>query len=63
MFSSLTDSNKSQNDYKLITFTGVKPGAGTKSKVYVILYGDNGNTDEQQLKRDDSSDTIFESGK
>ena len=46
--------------YELTTFTGNRFGAGTDSNVFVILYGDNGNTGRKILEHNGAND--FERG-
>ena len=46
-----------------MTFTGAKKDSGTKSKVFVVLYGDDGETEEKELKIDSSNKDAFAAGK
>ncbi|KAM6965464.1 lipoxygenase homology domain-containing protein 1 [Aplochiton taeniatus] len=39
-----------ENTYELSVFTGDMLGAGTDAKVYINIYGDNGDTGERYLK-------------
>ena len=53
----------SGDQYKVVTFTGPEKGAGTKSKVYIVLYGDDGKTEEKELAIDRSNKDAFAAGK
>lgn len=51
------------DEYKVVTYTGPEKGAGTKSKVYIVLYGDDGKTEEKELKIDRADKDAFAAGK
>ena len=53
----------SGDQYKVVTFTGPEKGAGTKSKIYIVLYGEDGKTQEKELKFDPSNKDAFAAGK
>ena len=46
--------------YEIATFTGNRFGAGTDSNVFVILFGDNGNSGKKILEHTGAND--FERG-
>jgi len=51
------------DQYKVITYTGPEKGAGTKSNIYVVLYGENGETQEKELQLDPTNKDAFSAGK
>lgn len=42
------------NTYEVCVFTGDMMGAGTDAKVYINIYGENGDTGEHYLKNSDN---------
>ena len=56
-------SDAKEDEYRVITRTGAEKGAGTKSKVYIVLYGDDGKTKEKELTIDRGDKEAFAAGK
>lgn len=56
-------SDAKEDEYKVITHTGPEKGAGTKSKVYIVLYGNDGKTKEKELTIDRADKEAFAAGK
>ena len=56
-------SDAKEDEYRVITRTGSEKGAGTKSKVYIVLYGDDGKTKEKELTIDRADKEAFAAGK
>lgn len=46
--------------YKVTVYTGNKKGAGTDANVYIVLFGENGDSGQKNL---DDSRNNFERGK
>ena len=42
---------EAKTEYEVVTKTGNKPDAGTEANVYITIYGENGMTEEKQLKK------------
>lgn len=46
--------------YRVTVFTGDVPGAGTDANVFLIIYGDLGDTGERQLSKSMNNSNKFE---
>jgi len=47
-------------DYVITTVTGSKLGSGTDANVFLIIYGDKGETDKLHLTKQIGNDKLFE---